>query len=386
LKGIKQMKNLFALLATSSMFILSSSAHAQIMGSIGNFDVVNDTGETAEGFEIEIEDINPSDITRAFPSNFSSQEYVQRFGIPTIAAYDDTATGGKKGVRVTWAASWNGTKWAAKWGSYSSDGVAYVAKPTLTQGDSCWLLGQGANYAKSGCDHFGLSFLLGTVLGKTSYHWKVPDAASPTILKNAPWVAPTQTSPFIPVFAPVQPIPPMPVQNYVPPAAPALPPVIHAVAEAPEAAEPAPAQWGEAFWVKTFTSVSKVPVDLDNLQKNRIPLKNAAGAPKVKIGWALLQRAPAGAAVELEKKEIDDDPVPAGGAGLIKRYEYYRYSGVYDLDTLEAICAPELPKSNGPCTSGPRAYTYTDPVTALSRRVNEKGKFVGAHMDGFNLP
>ncbi len=379
----------FLHMSLASLMVLAGPSLAQTVGSIDNFDCFNDTGQTAEGFEIEIEDyvdpvsgvvtpISPSDISRAFPSNFApSLEYVQRFGIPTIAAFDDTASGGKKGVRVTWAATWNGTTWKSKFGDFvtptgivAGNGVKYVAKPTVTNGDSCWALGQGINYISSGCDHFGLSFAAAKPLGKTSYHWKIPDPANPGTLINAPNAA-------------TPPISPMPALVYVPPAVPAALPVVHAVAQAPEKPDPLDPQWGTAVWVKTYTSFAKAPVNLDDLQANKVQRKPAKGT-KLYIRWALLQRAPAGAVAE--KEDVEDDGIPAGMMGQVKRYEYYHYTGVYDPETHEAICAPELPKSNGPCTSGPRNYTYLDPFTGLSRKIVEKGSYFGAHMEAVNVP
>jgi hypothetical protein len=377
------------LVATLVATMTMGSAHGQAVGSLGNFDCVNDTGETAEGFEIEIEDIQESDITREFPSNFLGQEYVQRFGVPTVAAYDETAIGGHKGVRVTWAATWDPVKlkWVAKWGSYvygtlapAGDGVAYVKRPTATQGDSCWLLGQGAAYATSGCDHFGLSFTATAVLGKVSYHWKVPDRNNPGHLINATWNSPPAANPYMPYFPPAPPIPAMPVQAYAPPAAPGVAPIVHAQAEAPENPEPT---WGPAYWVKTYTSFSKVPVNLDGLQKNLIPLKAAPGKP-VKISWALLQKPPPGVAGE--KEDVNDDPVGAGNLAIVRRYEYYQFTGYYDPETHEASCGADLGQPYNDCTVGPRSFTYTDPDTLVTRKIVEKGKFLGAHMNGFNIP
>lgn len=364
-------------------------AYGQAIGSLGNFDCVNDTGQTAYGFEIEVDDITPADITREFPSNFLGQEYVQRFGIPTMAQFDETAIGGAKGVRVTWAANWDpvNLKWTAKWGSFisgalppSGDGVVYIAKPPLTQGDSCWLLGQGAGYATSGCDHFGLSFAPTAVLGKVGYHWKVPNPAAQGTLMNAPWIATTPVNPYMPVFAPAPPIPAMPVQAYVPPPIVGAAPVVHAEAEAPENLGP---QWGQAFWAKTYTSFSKVPVDLDRLQKNLIPLKGAKGNP-VTISWSLLQQRPAGKSGG--RNRVDDDKMKPGDLALVRRYEYYQYTGVHDPQSREVICAPALVVGTEPCDSGPRTYNYTDPVTGLIHKIVEKGKFLGAHMDGYNVP
>ncbi len=347
----------------------------QAIGSLDNFDCVNDTGVTAEGFEIEVEDISPSDITRAFPSNFVGQEQVQRFGLPTIVAFDDTAIGGKKGVRIRWAATWDGSKWVARYGSFSSDGVAYVPKAPPTQGDSCWLYGQGASYAYSGCDHFGLSFGLSAAPGAIHYHWLVPDTATPGTLTQAQWTG-------------MGPIPPAPIQVYVAPVAgvpAAVQAVVHAV-EALDPADPPEPQWGDAVWVHTYTSQAPQAADLNALQAGLVPVHNdPVKHIKVKSRWALLQRAPAGAEAA-EKVEQENDKVEAGKVAVVKRYVYYHYVGVYDPETHEAICAPELLHSNGPCTSGPRTYRYTDPVTGATRRVIEKGKFYGAHNAAFNLP
>lgn len=46
--------------------IFSGAANAGVFGSLANFDVVNDTGTTAHGFEIDLEGIDKSHITRGF--------------------------------------------------------------------------------------------------------------------------------------------------------------------------------------------------------------------------------------------------------------------------------------------------------------------------------
>lgn len=377
------MRTYIAVFVTAAA-IMAGPASSQIIGTLGNFDCVNDTGETAEGFEIEIEDVITSDITRAFPSNFSTQPYVNRFGIPDMVAYDDTLVGGRKGVRITWAAKWNGTSWVAKYGDYApagggpaGHGVLFVAKPAATQGDQCWLLGQGIGYAKSGCEHFGVSYGPTAVPGKVSYHWLVPDKQSPGTLVKAAWSGSTATPNYPPIAA-------QPAAVFVPPVVVGKPPVVHMVAEAPENPDPADPQWGEARWVKTYTSFTKEAPNLDLLQANLVPRKPAKGVP-VKITWDLLQRPPAGGVGE--KEAVDDDPVDKGKGfvAVVKRYEYYGFTGVYDPETHEAICAPELPHGNGPCTRGPVNYTYVDPVSGLSSKIKERGRFLGAHNDAVNI-
>ena len=369
------MTRLSDLLATVAMAIavIGFPARAQVIGSLDNFDVFNDCGETAEGFEIEIEDVRAADLTRAFPSNFSATPWVIRYGLPTITEYDDTAAGGHRGVRVIWAATWDGTTWVAAYGAQpfapgvpAGNGTPYVRNPTLTTGDSCWFYGLGAKYPTSGCDHFGLSFGIGVTPGKVTYHWKVPDRNAPGTLINSAALAA---------------LPPSPVLAYVPPAAPGLPAVVHAEAAPPEPADPAEPQWGPAYLVKTYTSFARVPADLDLLQKNRIPLIGKKGNP-VRITWSLLQAAPAG--VPGEKLEIEDEPIVNGNVAVTKRYEYFRFTGLFDPENHEAICGPEGPAGNGPC-SRPQTYYYTDPVTGVRRRIVERGNFVGAHMNAFNV-
>lgn len=366
-----------SLLCAAAVF--SAPASAQIVGSLDNFDFFNDTGEIAEGFEMEIEDIGPADLTRAFPSNFSSQPWVSRFGIPTITSFDNSATGGHRGLKVRWAATWNGTQWIAQYGDYAQpngpaagNGVKYVANPTLTRGDACWLLGQGAYYATSGCDHFGVSFAAGIRPAVVRYNWLVPDKANVGTLKASPWAGGTG------------PLPPAPVQAYLPPPVAGQPGVVQAVAEAPEKPDPADPQWGNAIWAKTYTSRAPAAVDLDALQANVVP-KRATRTVKVVIKWSLLQRPPAGAQNEaLEKKEVDEDSLPANAA-LVRRYEYFRYNGLYDPETHEAVCAPEPAGTNGPCDK-PLTYKYTNPATGLIKTINERGKYMDAHNEGYNPP
>ena len=82
-----------ALLTTAILAIggLGLAAHGQVVGSYDNFDCFNDTGTEAEGFEIDVEDVSPSDLTREFPSNFGSQPWLIRYGLPTVTAYDWTS-------------------------------------------------------------------------------------------------------------------------------------------------------------------------------------------------------------------------------------------------------------------------------------------------------
>ena len=72
---------------------------ATLFGSLSNFDVVNDTGEVARGFEIELEGISPADVFFTF-----GNPYI-RYGDPVIVT---TLTG----VIVRYASAFGGSGWA----------------------------------------------------------------------------------------------------------------------------------------------------------------------------------------------------------------------------------------------------------------------------------
>jgi len=361
-------------LAVLAALALSASnlavAQTVATGSLDNFDCVNDTGQEAEGFEIDVEDVSSADLVREFPSNFLNQEYVNRFGVPSLI--DGVAADGHKQVSIVWAATWSGTQWLAKFGSYvyatvpSGNGVAYIAKPTATQGDSCWLLGQGSAYATSGCEHFGLSFRPGSVLGPQTYHWLVPDAVNPGHLVKAVWTGGSG------------PIPPSPSLALVPPVVVGQAPAIQAVAEADR---PQPGrQYGDARWAKITTAFVNSPADLDNLQKNLIPLKNAIGVP-VETRWALLQQVPLGK--QGGRHHVENHNIPKGKVAMITRFEYYAFTGVIDPDHGEAICAP-VPVGQDDCQV-PKIYLYTNPISGGVSKIREQGRFLGAHMEAVSL-
>src|SRR5262249_6963722 len=150
-----------------------------------------------------------------------------------------------------WTAAYGNQPYGA---TVAGNGTPYVASPSYTNGDSCWYYGLGNAYPASGCDHFGISFAPGVAYGKISYHWKIPNPASPGTLMNAGLEAS---------------LPPTPVLT-APPPLPGGPPVVHVEAEAPENHDPEvnPAkQYGDAYWIRITTLYSNRPAVLDVLQK-----------------------------------------------------------------------------------------------------------------------
>ena len=358
------------------LMFVSNPGHAQVIGSYDNFDCFNDTGETAEGFEIDVEDISSTDLTREFPSNFSSTPWVIRYGLPSLKAYDWTVNApdaqhsydaGHKGVLITWAATWNGTQWIAAYGSQpfggttSGNGTPFVAKPTYTNGDSCWFYGLGNAYPASGCDHFGISFAPGVAYGKINYHWQIPDPTTPGTLVNGQTVAS---------------IPPSPNLNPLP----NQPDMVHAVAEAPENPEPV---WGKGYWVKVTTLYGKQDALLDNLQKANI--KKVKGTKSVH--WTLLQRPPVNDPQGVEKDDVEDDQVAGANVQVTKQYEYWAYKGAVDSGTHEVLCGVvavgKFPDCTQPYT---KTYTVIDPETGLllTAKGGDQGTYLGAHLNAYN--
>lgn len=85
--------SLSAMAVAVSMALAPGASSAGVIGFLGNFDVINDTGSTAHGFEIELEGLHSYEITdtfggagRGFPSGrgFDPLTSVQRYGAPTI--------------------------------------------------------------------------------------------------------------------------------------------------------------------------------------------------------------------------------------------------------------------------------------------------------------
>src|SRR5258705_1061330 len=101
------MKTSFRIAAMCAFLLAPLAAHAQtptIIGTLTNFDVVNETEGEKEGFQIELEGIHGSDITRVFGR--SGTTCLIRFCGGTIVDVPATATS-PGGVIIRWAASYD---------------------------------------------------------------------------------------------------------------------------------------------------------------------------------------------------------------------------------------------------------------------------------------
>lgn len=287
-------------------------AGAQVFGSLDNFDVVNTTGHTAYGFEIEIEDASfdhPGRLgsifgyDRVFSFVGPDPGDVVRYGRPTI----DYVAG--FGVRITYG---------------GSIGANFTeSKAFSTSGESCW---PGANPAwrSTSCDHFGVS-TYGTP-AKISYSWLVDVSGS---IVDKPVVVPNVV--FNPVYAP----PPV-----VPPPQPAPPIRLEAVVPAQVVAgDPR----DNAFWVKIIKTELEHNVDLGDLL-----LGDHAGArPEIaalnaetEIEWQVLQPG----IVDEVTKAID---INAEKPSVVFSFDFYRYTGSFDDDGAIDPNKDEFPDAPG---------------------------------------
>jgi|GEM_PF-1345829 len=278
---------------------LAAAQAAGTFGSLANFDVVNNTGHPAYGFEIEIEDLrydHPGSISSVFGYDrvfgFISPDpgAVVRYGKPTIEYIAGF------GARITYG------------GAIGPNSTP--SAPFATNGESCWP-GANANWKATSCDHFGVSTYGSPA--KTTYSWLL-DTGGGALVKQVVGVPAVNIS-YVPPPAPNQP----PVQA----------PVIQLQAQDVGAALPDPVARNQAnaFWVKIVKTTLDDNVDLNDLLGGDHPGARAeiAGLDKteVEVEWQPLQL---GMVDEVSKSL--DAPTPA----VVYRFQFFNYLGRYDDD------------------------------------------------------
>jgi hypothetical protein len=203
-------------------------------------------------------------------------------------------------------------------------------------------------------------------------------------------------------------IPQSPVIVQAPPAANGAP-VVQAKAAAPvdvgqdpyqpEAQEP---QYGDAYWVKATTLYGAIDAQLDGLQKANVA---NAKTPKT-VKWVLLQRAPGvGANAGKGNREADEmDNLGKKNVQVTKQYEYFKFSGVYDSETHQALCdlfyatqaaalangkKVQVSCQNGQGNDTPYTKPYwtidPGPLVAVYAPTGNLGAYVGAHINAYNV-
>jgi hypothetical protein len=203
---------------------------------------------------------------------------------------------------------------------YNFNGAVSLA-PTVgqsTNGHSC------VNTA--GCEHFGFS-TVGTQPTAARYYWLDQNGDR---IGNSPMAVPA------------------PTWTYIPPANPGGAPALRAEVEPVEVEFQHP----DSIWMKVYKTELERPVELAELMSaNGIVPEDEA---ETETEWELLEGG---------KMDQAEDDIPEGKESVIRRYEFFEYTGLYD-DEHE-------PLSDWDGDSEPPA--------------NELGQFIAANMVAANL-
>ncbi len=320
-------------MATASVVFSGSTVPASTVGSLSNFDAVNDTGAETVGFEIELEGVHSSDVYGTFGAPYN------RYGDPIR---EDTPTG----VIIRWTAKWDPV-------NLVFDTATPAALPNINPGGhDCYNGGPIGNYLTSGCEHFGVS--LRNAQSATGYRWLVADPNQPGHLTGGSSVhipAPT----FSVVLNPMA----------------GNPVAIQAVLEAPRE-DSEHREYADAYWAKLIKTEIHAP---ENLHLEDLLLGGGPGAnnmglfdiededQETEIEWVIVQNRLNGNPGENELAQ----EMKAGGndKAVAFRFEFFEYTGQYDPENHEVMCG-----GDGGCDR---------PLDS------ELGQYLGAQMAGINL-
>ncbi len=242
-------------------------ARATIYGTLSNFDIYNETPHDSYGAEIELEGVHVEDLYRTFPAHYSQEDRIP---------YQET---GKFGVRV-------------KYSGYNFSSSGYLPANTIgqsTNGHTC--------VGTAGCEHFGFS-LTGAQPAAFRFYWL--DQNGQRIGTNPESVA-------------------VPTWNYIAPVGGGAP-RLNAMVEVPEPVEVHP-QRPDSIWMKVFKTEIDRPVDLMELMSNNAIIPDSVG--ETESEWELLEGG-------IDKNAEHEDDIGEGNFAVIRRYEYYEYTGLYD--------------------------------------------------------
>ncbi len=288
-------------------------------GTISNFDVFNDTGQETEGFEIELDGVSSSDLTYEFGAPY------ERYGNPTITPFAG-------GVYVIYASPYDPATH-----TFTQHTPLAPTPIPATGGHECWT-GGSASYATAGCEHFGLGLAANPT--NVVYHWLVADPAHQGQLMqfggSVPIPAP-QWSPSPPLHPAINPNP-----------------VVNVAAPAPE--PDVGQQLGDAVWVKVYMTESIAPSDLNHLVSGDVHVPDAAA--EVETDWLLIQAG----SNSLQTELANSDQLGAKSKSVVRKYQFFQYTGPYDPENHEAL-----------------------PVNDSQPSAGELGDLIGNQMAGFNL-
>ncbi|HEX3555661.1 MAG TPA: hypothetical protein VIA62_20760 [Thermoanaerobaculia bacterium] len=314
-----------ALVTALSLALLAApiAARAQtatISGFLSNFDVVNETGQDAHGFEIQLEGAVQNDLYYTVAG--------QQYGMPAVVPY---ATG----VYVRWESP------------YDANAHQYTKRtPQHTPGvpyswNDCYAA--GSTYAYAGCEALGqgLRPTPGKTITATGY-WLVEDPQNPGTLIHA---QPNVAIPF-------------PSWTIAPVVTAGAAPVVVAEVEAPEPPE-SPELYGDAQWVKVYkTQLTREATPADLTSDNPTVPQDAS---QLEVAWDILQASPPSNGNQ--KRNRNQGGINADTRAIIRRYETYKYTGAYDSVSHKVVCA------DGVCAA-PSAGELGDFIAAQNSAVN----------------
>ena len=285
------------ILSLIGLCAVAQAQTATVSGDLFAFDVVNTSGVPAHGFELQIEGALPADI---YYSDASS-----RYGVPTIVPY---ATG----VYVRWQANYN-----------SATGQYDQSTPVNSSGSFAWqdCYQGGTGYPTSGCEHFGQStYPTGSTVLVTTGRWMQDNPAHPGTLiavnPPAPVPFPSWTTGFGAGAS-----------------------IVTAVVEAPEPPE-TPETYGDAQWIKIYQTQltrSVVETDLNTTNPAVVPIDPS----QLEVSWDIIQASPPsnGNGGKNRGSKSNSGNLKVDTRSVIRRYELYQYTGVYDATTHQVVCA-----------------------------------------------
>lgn len=273
-----------------------------VYGTPSNFDVLNDTGQDVHGFDVELQGISQADLA----------------GVWTASRFPYTILTTPNGIVIHYASPYTN-------GQYTITTV----RPAVfapTGGHSC-VMG-----AIPGCEHFGYYFGYASHQPtKVINRWLVDDPQNPGTL--------------VPFIGPNVPIP-LPVVSVIPPAQIGQPPAVVfqiQVEPPPPPVIPKPVpQFGEAQWVKVLKNEVARAVVVDDLLEDNAVVPNEANPGQLETAWKLLQFNPHSANSGVLRNQAN---LGNGSKAVVRRYEFYKFSGPYDPASHKAICG-----GDGLCT------------------------------------
>ena len=367
------MKKIIALLP---IMALSTAAQADTAyGALGNFDAVNDTGQTCGGFEIEIDDAHSTEIGGTY--NFN------HYGTPKIR--EDNTDPSHPKVFVTYRATV---------ASGTTTGFTNYAPPgtiSPTQGHQC--TNPSVNL---GCEHFGVGIYSPTYTA-VKYNWL--DANGQTFPAGVVHVATPVWTNYVPMVGQPAQLQPNPVVNQPPivvqPAVVNFPASVVAKIPAPPVVVPPTKQFGDPSWVKVIktTTHNSDQVPLENLvgdkDSNNKPLWTNGEPAEVESEWYLLQTNNGTNPNKSELAAKNPGDMGDGREVVTRRYEFYAYAASdlsIDGENGEAMC--DTVNSTPGSLKGVGTVTVTDSFGNSydfdCSAVDVVGDYQGSQMGEFN--